>query len=173
MARMSRLVEAAALQQSSMETLVTRFARVYTPVIIAVCLAVAFVPWAVDGRENKVSFAAAHVIKPAEVCVVGAARCSSLLESACRGGLPLCCPPVEKCNRCIPMLPEADAGSCPLVPLTDTFTYIHIYIICCMYNNHVSVSGNFVQNDFLIYIYIYIYIWHSMACDYRRESGPV
>jgi magnesium-transporting ATPase (P-type) len=58
-ARMAELVSKAAAEQSPMETLVMRFARVYTPVVVASCILIAFLPWAFDSRHHKVPTVAA------------------------------------------------------------------------------------------------------------------
>ncbi|KAL4424213.1 hypothetical protein ABPG75_001514 [Micractinium tetrahymenae] len=45
-ARMAQLVEQAASQQSPAEAAVTKFARIYTPIILLACALLAFLPWA-------------------------------------------------------------------------------------------------------------------------------
>ena len=58
-ARMAELVSKAAAEQSPLETLVMRFARVYTPVVVAACILIAFLPWAFDSHHHKVPLVAA------------------------------------------------------------------------------------------------------------------
>lgn len=55
-ARMAQLVDRAVSEQSPMETLVMRFARVYTPLVVAACIAIAFLPWAFDSQHHKVGY---------------------------------------------------------------------------------------------------------------------
>lgn len=50
-ARMGRLVEAAAAQRSPLEGAVARFAKYYTPLVLLTALCIAFLPWAA-GRSN-------------------------------------------------------------------------------------------------------------------------
>lgn len=50
-ARMGRLVEAAAAQRSPLEGAVARFAKYYTPAVLLAALCIAFLPWAA-GRDN-------------------------------------------------------------------------------------------------------------------------
>lgn len=52
-ARMAQLVDRAVSEQSPTETLVMRFARVYTPLVVAACIAIAFLPWAFDSQHHK------------------------------------------------------------------------------------------------------------------------
>ena len=54
MAAMARLVEQAASAQSPMETLVSRFARWYTPLVLIATACVAFIPWAARAGNHKV-----------------------------------------------------------------------------------------------------------------------
>ncbi len=51
---MARLVEQAAAAQSPTETLVQRFARVYTPLVLLATACVAFVPFAAGRPDHKV-----------------------------------------------------------------------------------------------------------------------
>jgi len=53
-AQMARLVEQAAAAQSPTETLVQRFARVYTPLVLLATACVAFVPFAAARTDHKV-----------------------------------------------------------------------------------------------------------------------
>ena len=53
-ARMAELVAKAAAEQSPLETLVMKFARVYTPAVVAACILIAFLPWAFDSQHHKV-----------------------------------------------------------------------------------------------------------------------
>jgi len=54
-AGMARLVEQATSRQSPAEAAVAKFARVYTPMVVAACLLLAFVPWANPDADRKVS----------------------------------------------------------------------------------------------------------------------
>lgn len=54
-ARMAELVDKAASEQSPMEKLVTKFARVYTPAVVVACVAIAFLPWLFDSQHHKVN----------------------------------------------------------------------------------------------------------------------
>jgi cation transport ATPase len=51
---MGRLVEQATAAQSPMETMVQRFARVYTPLVLIATACVAFVPWIIGKHDHKV-----------------------------------------------------------------------------------------------------------------------
>ena len=53
-ARMARLVEQATAAQSPIETMVQRFARVYTPLVLIATACVAFVPWIIGKHDHKV-----------------------------------------------------------------------------------------------------------------------
>ena len=55
MAAMARLVEAAAAAVSPMESMVMRFARIYTPVVLVAAACVAFIPWAAGRSDHKVN----------------------------------------------------------------------------------------------------------------------
>ncbi|KAL4442750.1 hypothetical protein ABPG77_006744 [Micractinium sp. CCAP 211/92] len=52
-ARMAQLVEQAASQQSPAEAAVTKFARIYTPVILVACTLLAFLPWIWAAPEDR------------------------------------------------------------------------------------------------------------------------
>ena len=60
-AQMARLVEQAAAAQSPTETLVQRFARVYTPLVLLATACVAFVPFAAGRPDHKVRRAPVHM----------------------------------------------------------------------------------------------------------------
>jgi cation transport ATPase len=51
-ARLGRSVEAAAAQRSPLEGAVARFAKYYTPVVLAAALLIAFVPWATNSSNS-------------------------------------------------------------------------------------------------------------------------
>lgn len=51
-ARLGRTVEAAAAQRSPLEGAVARFAKYYTPVVLAAALLIAFVPWATNSSKS-------------------------------------------------------------------------------------------------------------------------
>ena len=53
-AQMARLVEQATAAQSPTETLVQRFARVYTPLVLIATACVAFIPWICGKDDHKV-----------------------------------------------------------------------------------------------------------------------
>ena len=53
-ARLGRLVEAAASQRSPLEGAVARFAKYYTPLVLVAALLIAFVPWATSTKSHKV-----------------------------------------------------------------------------------------------------------------------
>ncbi|GAB4817246.1 hypothetical protein N2152v2_004292 [Parachlorella kessleri] len=52
-ARMAALVEKATAAQSPTETLVARFAKYYTPIVVLACLCLAFIPWAAGVDDHK------------------------------------------------------------------------------------------------------------------------
>ena len=53
-AAMARLVEEATAAVSPMETLVARFAKFYTPLVLVASACVAFIPWAAGRTDHKV-----------------------------------------------------------------------------------------------------------------------
>ena len=89
-AQMARLVEQAAAAQSPTETLVQRFARVYTPLVLAATACVAFVPFAAGRPDHKVTLRPCLL---AGLTQMSRSLVGSALHAAASGTLPACSSP--------------------------------------------------------------------------------